>query len=78
MKNQEIKSMLKYYFSFIAMSFIPILIVSLLLAGHVSELVLWVVTASIMLLFVFIGLLYRPRYLKKQEEKKKNNIDPFK
>ena len=76
--KREISSLLKYYLVFIALSIIPILIANILLTGKTSEIVLWIISAVIMLLFVFAGMIYRPKYQKKKEEKKKNNIDPFK
>ncbi len=78
MDKRELSSLLKYYMVFIALSIIPILVANILLTGKANEGVLWIISAVIMLLFVFVGMLYRPKYLKKKEEKKKNNIDPFK
>ena len=78
MVSNDLKAMLKYYMVFIAMSFIPIVIVTIFIYGKVSEPVLWVITFSVMLLFILIGMLYRPKYNKKKQEKEKNNIDPFK
>ena len=78
MVSNDLKAMLKYYMVFIAMSFIPIVIVTIFIYGKVGEPVLWVITFSVMLLFILIGMLYRPKYNKKKQEKEKNNIDPFK
>ena len=78
MDKRELSSLLKYYMVFVALSIIPILVVNILLTGKTNDIVLWLISAVIMLLFVFVGMLYRPKYLKKKEDKKKNNIDPFK
>lgn len=76
--NKDIKEFVIYYMKCVGISIIPIIIVCMFVYGQVSEIVIWIIVAVVMLACVLLGMLYRPKYLKKKEQKRKNDIDPFK
>lgn len=85
MNKKHYYNKLKYYGIALLMAVPVIILITVLTAGKVNEVVLWVITAVICLIDIFIAIILEPkvaaRQQKKLEEKKKNSpsgdYDPY-
>lgn len=75
-KKKEYFDKLKFYSIVVLISFVPILVVNYLIWGKVSEFVLWVITATLLIVALFIGAVVERKMIA-NKEKNKPQKDPF-
>lgn len=75
-KKKEYFNKLKFYSIVILISFVPILVVSYLIYGKVSDIVSWIITATLLAVALFIGAVIE-RKMEAKKEKNKPQKDPF-
>ncbi len=84
MNKKEYFSKIKYYGLALLIAIVPLIAVSILLDGKVSDGVLWVITIVVCLAAFFVALILEPKIekrktakLKEDKKKKGSNFDPY-